>query len=78
LRNYFLAFFSSCYLGAQKPEEKIYQAALEIGQRQPEESVFVDDRPLNLEAARRLRLHTLQFHDAAQLEQDLRTCGLEF
>jgi len=30
LRNYFTAFFSSCYLGVKKPEAKIYTLALEL------------------------------------------------
>ena len=49
LRNYFQAFFSSCYLGVRKPEEQIYRLALEIAQREPEECVLIDDRGLNLE-----------------------------
>jgi len=78
LRDYFSVFFSSCYLGVSKPHPEIYQLALDLSQRQPEECVFVDDRSLNLECARRLGLHTIQFLDPAQLESDLRALGLEF
>lgn len=78
LRKYFSAFFSSCYLGVSKPHPQIYRLALDISQRQPEECVFIDDRSLNLECARRLGLHTIQFLNAVQLEQDLRLLGLEF
>ncbi len=78
LRNYFYAFFSSCYLGVSKPHPEIYRLALDIAQRQPEESVFIDDRSLNLECARRLGLHTIQFLNAEQLESDLRLLGVEF
>ena len=78
LRNYFSAFFSSCYLGVSKPHPEIYRLALDIAQRQPEESVFIDDRSLNLECARRLGLHTIQFLNAEQLESDLRLLGVEF
>src|SRR5271169_1598258 len=52
LRNYFTAFFSSCYLGVKKPEAKIYTLALELTQRPAEECVFIDDRALNLECAK--------------------------
>ncbi len=78
LRNYFSAFFSSCYLGVSKPHPQIYRMALDISQRQPEECVFIDDRSLNLECARRLGLHTIQFLNAGQMESDLRTLGVEF
>ena len=78
LRNYFSVFFSSCYLGVAKPHAQIYRMALDLSQRQPEECVFIDDRSINLESARRLGLHTIQFLNAAQMENDLRILGLEF
>jgi putative hydrolase of the HAD superfamily len=77
-RNYFSVFFSSCYLGVSKPHAKIYRLALDLSQRQAEECVFIDDRSLNLECARGLGLHTIQFLNAAQLENDLRTLGVDF
>jgi putative hydrolase of the HAD superfamily len=78
LRNYFSVFFSSCYLGVSKPHPQIYRMALDLSQRQPEECAFIDDRPMNLECAQRRGLHTIQFLNAGQLENDLRTLGLEF
>ncbi|MGO8789433.1 MAG: HAD-IA family hydrolase [Terriglobia bacterium] len=78
LRNYFSVFFSSCYLGVSKPHPQIYQLALDLSQQPPQECVFIDDRSLNLECARRLGLHTIQFLNAEQMESDLRSLGLEF
>ncbi|MFZ0961269.1 MAG: HAD family phosphatase [Terriglobia bacterium] len=78
LRRYFSVFFSSCYLGVTKPHPQIYRLALDLSQRQPQECVFIDDRSLNLECARRLGLHTIQFVNAGQLESDLRTLEIEF
>ena len=78
LRKYFSVFFSSCFLGVSKPHPEIYRMALDLSQRQPEECVFIDDRSLNLECARHLGLHTIQFLNAGQLEGDLHTLGLEF
>lgn len=77
LRNYFTVFFSSCFLGVQKPDPQIYRLALDLSQRAPEECVFIDDRPVNLECARQLGIHTIQFLNAAQLEGDLRSLGVE-
>jgi len=78
LRNLFSVFFSSCYLGVTKPHSEIYWLALDIAQRQPQECVFIDDRSLNLESARRLGLHTIQFLNAQQLESDLHALGVDF
>jgi putative hydrolase of the HAD superfamily len=75
LRNYFTAFFSSCFLGVMKPNEAIYRLALDISRRDPAESVFIDDRPLNLECAARLGMRTVLFKNAAQLERDLEAAG---
>ena len=71
LRRDFQAFFSSCFLNARKPEETIYRIALEVSQRDPERSVFIDDRPLNLENPRRLGMHVVHFQNAQQLRADL-------
>ena len=35
LRDYFEAFFASCYLGVRKPDAGIYKLALKITQREP-------------------------------------------
>jgi putative hydrolase of the HAD superfamily len=77
LRNYFTAFFSSCFLGRKKPEEAIYKLAMEIAQHPPEECVFIDDRGLNLEAPQRLGMYAIQFQNAGQLEQEFRRVGME-
>ena len=77
LREYFTVFFSSCFLGVKKPDEAIYRLALNISQRSSEECVFVDDRQLNLECARRLGMETIHFHGIDQLEHSLRKAGVE-
>ncbi len=76
LRREFKAFFSSCYLGIRKPNEGIYRLALEVTQRKPEESLFIDDRELNLECAQQLQMRTIQFRNAAQLRKDLAANGV--
>jgi putative hydrolase of the HAD superfamily len=76
LRDYFQAFFSSCYLGVRKPEEQIYRLALEIAQREPEECVLIDDRGLNLECAREIGMHGIQFQNVAQLRAELSELGI--
>lgn len=78
LKKYFTLFFSSCFLGMKKPDEEIYTKALEMSQRRPEECVFIDDRPLNLECASRLGMRTIQFQGASQLERELCQLGVNF
>ena len=76
LRDYFEAFFSSCYLGLRKPGAEIYQRALQITQRRPQECVLIDDRALNLECAQEMGMHTIQFLNVAQLRDDLARLGV--
>jgi putative hydrolase of the HAD superfamily len=76
LRDYFEAFFSSCYLGVRKPDAQIYRLALSITQRDPAECVMVDDRGLNLECARELGMQTIQFQNLGQLREDLARLGV--
>jgi putative hydrolase of the HAD superfamily len=77
LRRDFLVFFSSCYVRSRKPEETIFRIALEVTQRPPEQCVFIDDRPLNLESPRRLGFNVVHHRNAEQLRTELRNFGVE-
>ena len=77
LRRNFLVFFSSCYVRSRKPEETIFRVALEVSQRPPEQCLFIDDRPLNLESPRRLGMNTIQHQNAEQLRSELGKFGVE-
>jgi putative hydrolase of the HAD superfamily len=77
LRKDFLVFFSSCYLRTRKPEEMIFRVALQVTQRQAEECLFIDDRPLNLESPRRLGMNTIHHQNAEQLRSELGKYGVE-
>jgi putative hydrolase of the HAD superfamily len=76
LCDIFTLFVSSCFVGLRKPEEEIYQLGLRLRQRAPEECCFIDDRPLNLESAARLGMHTINFQSAAQLREELGKLGV--
>jgi putative hydrolase of the HAD superfamily len=77
LRRDFLVFFSSCYVRSRKPEETIFRIALEVTQRPPEQCVFIDDRPLNLESPRRLGFNVIHHQNPGQLRSELRNHGVE-
>lgn len=76
LQQIFSLFVSSCFVGLRKPEEGIYQLALQITQRRPEECCFIDDRALNLESARRLGINVIPMENPAQLRQELQKLGV--
>ncbi len=76
LRRNFQVFFSSCYVHSRKPEELIFRIALAVTQRAPERCVFVDDRPLNLEAPKRLGMNAVHYKNPDQLRSELRRHGV--
>lgn len=76
LRRNFAAFFTSCYLRARKPDPLIYQLALGITQRAPQECIFIDDRPANLEPAKNMGMGTILFRSAEELRATLAESGV--
>jgi putative hydrolase of the HAD superfamily len=76
LGRYFDSFFSSCYVGLRKPDPKIFDLALDVLQRDPEEVVFIDDRQGNCDAAETLGIHAIRYIDEAQCVQALERIGL--
>jgi HAD superfamily hydrolase (TIGR01493 family) len=60
-----LRFFTgdaiSCYLGAVKPNRAYYERALEKCGLRPEQVLFVDDRPENVEGARAVGITTVPY-----------------
>lgn len=58
-------------LRARKPERAAFERVLDAHGLRPSATVFVDDLPANVEAARALGLQGLVFTGAAALERDL-------
>lgn len=77
LRGYFDFFFSSCYVGLRKPSTEIFRLALDILQCEPEEVIFIDDRPVNVEAAAALGIHAIHHQSSNQVARDLAALGIE-
>lgn len=76
LLDNFDAFFSSCYLGVRKPDRKIYQIALDVLERDPEQVIFIDDRAENVAAAASLGIHAIRYEGSVKLAQDLARAGV--
>ena len=58
--------------GIAKPDERIYQIALDKMGVEPEEAVFLDDLSANVEAARQLGMKAVQFLDTSQALSEIR------
>lgn len=58
-----------------KPEPAIYEHCLRGLGLAPAETLFIDDREVNLAAARALGIHGMQFKSIAQLRNDLAAAG---
>jgi putative hydrolase of the HAD superfamily len=56
----------------RKPEPEIYLRALTRLKLSPEEAIFVDDMPYNVEAARQLGMQAILFTDSAAVIQAIR------
>jgi len=76
LARNFMAFFTSCYLRVRKPDPHIYRLVLGIAHRAPEECIFIDDRPANLEPAKALGMGTILFRSAEELRASLAESGV--
>lgn len=69
--QFFDALIFSCIEKTAKPEEKIYRIALEKLQVKPEESVFIDDKPINIELARKIGINGIIFNNIEQVKEEL-------
>jgi len=58
--------FFSAEVGLAKPDSRFYQLALSYLQVYPEEVVFLDDVPENVDTARLLGIHGIWYRDNAQ------------
>jgi putative hydrolase of the HAD superfamily len=61
----------SCAEGTRKPEQRIYEIALERLNVTPHEAIFIDDRADFIAGAKRLGIQTILFKDHEQVRQDL-------
>lgn len=67
--------YYSGQLKIKKPDERIYQLILKDTNSSPNNTVFLDDLPENVAAAKKLGIHGIVFKDAKQAEADLKKMG---
>jgi putative hydrolase of the HAD superfamily len=76
LTKIFDLFVSSCFVGIRKPDERIYRLALDLTQHAAQECCFLDDRPVNIDAAAKVGMQTVLVKNSEQLQRDLQTLGV--
>lgn len=64
--NFFRDYAASCYVGAAKPEALYYERALQQFGVQAKTSLFIDDRPENVEAAESLGFRCVLYENPEQ------------
>jgi 2-haloacid dehalogenase len=76
----FLSWFRAVFLSAEvrlvKPDPRIFTRFCETFSLKPEQIIFIDDLPHNVEAARKVGMQAIQFHDPAALHDELVRLGL--
>ena len=75
--RHFKKTFPSHLMGQRKPDRRIYWRVLKTIRLSPEETVFIDDMPRFVEAARRVGMKGVHFKSNAQIKKDLRRLGVE-
>ena len=69
--NLFDAFILSYEVGVYKPDQTIFELALNRASARPQECIFIDDIEQYTEAARNVGMHAHTFTTAERLEQHL-------
>jgi putative hydrolase of the HAD superfamily len=54
LRSFIDFFISSCFVHSRKPDQDVYRMALDIAQVRPEQVVYIDDRSMFVEVAKKM------------------------
>lgn len=76
LKSFIDVFASSCFVHMRKPDMDMYQLAIDLAQVKPEEIVYLDDRPVFIEAACQLGIQGVEHVDVATTKSALAQYGL--
>ena len=77
LHQIFEGFLTSCYLGQVKPDDQMYASALGVAGCPRTRAIFIDDRPLNVEAAVAAGFQAVHFEGLDPLRATLREHGVD-
>ena len=68
--------FMSYQIGFSKPDSKIYEHTLNSLPYAPQEIIFIDDKPHNIESAQKSGIHAIHFTNNAKLRESIKNLGI--
>ncbi|MFH1506479.1 MAG: HAD family phosphatase [archaeon] len=68
----------SCDVGLAKPGKEIFELMLKKLDMDADECIYIDDREIHIEGAKKLGFKTILFKDNEQLKQELRKLNIIF
>ena len=71
IHTLFDSIFISFQHGIMKPSKAAYQHVLQELDILPREAIFIDDSPINVQAAQREGIHAILFHQTLDLEREI-------
>lgn len=77
LRDYIDSFVASAFVHYRKPDPDIFRMALDVSQAEMEESVYLEDRELMVQAAREFGLKTIRHTGLKSTREALAALGLD-
>lgn len=74
--DFFDVLIFSCLEGTKKPQREIYELSLIRLKCQPQQAVFIDDRPNCVKGARAVGLNAIWFESSEQTRRELSRLGI--
>lgn len=62
-------YIVSCFVHLKKPDPDIYRLALDVANSRPEETLYLDDRPLLVEAGKRMGMNAIQHENLGKTKE---------
>lgn len=69
-------FISSCFVHYRKPDPDMFRIALDISQARPDETIYIDDRPMFVEVATTLGINGITHEGCKSTRDKLADYGL--
>lgn len=69
-------FVSSCFVHFRKPDTDVFRMAIDLAQTPPEQTVYLDDRPLFVEVARTMGLKAIHHTSYEETKRAFAELGL--
>ena len=69
-------FVSSCFVHFRKPDTDIFRMAIDLAQTPPDQTVYLDDRPLFVEVARTMGLRAVHHTSYGETKRAFAELGL--